>query len=58
MLWKQKDDPVTSCLNVRKQIDFLKSGGSMVQYDSKKIRNELHAVFSAALEELSAKMHC
>lgn len=58
ILWKNKNDPVASCLNVRTQIDFLKSGGSMVQYDSKKIRSELHAVFSAALEELRAEMHC
>jgi hypothetical protein len=30
----------------------------MVEYDSKKIRSELHAVFSKALKELTRKMNC
>ena len=58
MLWEKKDDSVTGCLNVKKQIDFLKSGGSMIEYDPQKIHSELHAVFSKALQKLSAKMHC
>jgi len=58
MLWEKKSDSKNSCLKVQEQIDFLKSGGSMVEYDSKKIRSELHAVFSEALEQLTAKMHC
>jgi tetratricopeptide (TPR) repeat protein len=47
-----------NCLKVQEQIDFLKSGGSMVEYDSKKIRSELHAVFFKALQELTKKMNC
>lgn len=58
MLWEKKSDPKSSCLKIQEQIDFLKSGGSMVEYDSKKIRSELHTVFSEALEQLTAKMHC
>jgi hypothetical protein len=56
MLWKKQNN--SNCLKVQKQIDFLKSGGSMVEYDSKKIRSELHAVFSKALKELTRKMNC
>ncbi len=56
MLWEKKDN--SSCLKVQEQIDFLESGGSMVEYDSKKIRSELHAVFSEALQQLTQKMNC
>lgn len=56
MLWEKQDN--SSCLKIQEQIDFLKSGGSMVEYDSKKIRSELHAVFSEALEQLTKKLHC
>ncbi len=58
MQWEKQDDTQNSCLKVQEQIDFLKSGGSMVEYDSKKIRSELHAIFSDALQELTEKMHC
>jgi hypothetical protein len=47
MLWEKQDN--RNCLKVQEQINFLKRGGSMVEYDSKKIRSELHAVFSEAL---------
>jgi hypothetical protein len=56
VLWEKQDN--RNCLKVQEQIDFLKSGGSMVEYDTKKIRSELHAVFSEALQELSQKMNC
>ena len=56
MLWEKQDN--RNCLKVQEQIDFLKSGGSMVEYDSKKIRSELHAVFLEALQELTQKMNC
>jgi hypothetical protein len=56
MLSKKQDN--SNCLKVQQQINFLKSGGSMVEYDSKKIRSELHAVFSEALQELTQKMNC
>ncbi|MZG52932.1 MAG: hypothetical protein F3744_02625 [Nitrospinae bacterium] len=56
MLWEKKD--TKGCAEIQEQIDFLNSGGSMVEYDSKKIRSELHAVFSEALEKLTAKLHC
>jgi tetratricopeptide (TPR) repeat protein len=56
MLWKKQDN--RNCLKIQEQIDFLKSGGSMVEYDSKKIRSELHAVFLEALQELTQKMNC
>jgi hypothetical protein len=34
MLWEKQDN--RNCLKVQEQIDFLKSGGSMVEYDPKK----------------------
>ncbi|MBT5469402.1 MAG: hypothetical protein HOK41_02250, partial [Nitrospina sp.] len=58
MQWEKQGDTKNSCLKIQEQIDFLKSGGSMVEYDSKKIRSELHAVFSEALQQLTTKMHC
>ena len=53
--YEKKDNPAANCLNVKYLINFLKSGGSMVTYDSKKIRGELQ-LFSKALQELSVKM--
>jgi len=48
----------SACFKVDAQIKFLNSGGSMVEYDSKKIRSELHAVFSEALEQMAKKLRC
>lgn len=45
MLWEKKGDSTASCVKVQEQIDFLQSGGPMVEYDSKKIRNELQCCF-------------
>jgi hypothetical protein len=56
MLWEKQEN--RNCLKIQEQIDFLKSGGSMVEYDSKKIRSELHAVFFEDLQELTQKMNC
>jgi hypothetical protein len=47
-----------ACVRVKEQMRFLNGGGSMVEYDSKKIRRELHAVFSKALSQMAEKMHC
>ncbi|MBC8287794.1 MAG: hypothetical protein H8E42_10025 [Nitrospinae bacterium] len=47
-----------ACVKVKEQRDFLNGGGSMVEYDSKKIRRELHAVFSEALNQMAEKMNC
>ena len=48
----------SACAKVNEQKNFLNGGGSMVEYDSKKIRSELHAVFSEALERMTEKLHC
>ena len=48
----------SACSKVNAQMEFLNGGGSMVEYDSKKIRSELHAVFSEALEEMAGKLDC
>ena len=48
----------SACFKVDAQIKFLNGGGSMVEYDSKKIRSELHAVFSEALEQMAKKLRC
>ena len=47
-----------ACVKVNKQINFLEDGGSMVEYDSKKIRRELHLVFAEALNQMTKKMNC
>nr|NIQ01088.1 hypothetical protein [Nitrospinaceae bacterium]NIR55126.1 hypothetical protein [Nitrospinaceae bacterium]NIS85546.1 hypothetical protein [Nitrospinaceae bacterium]NIT82380.1 hypothetical protein [Nitrospinaceae bacterium]NIU44593.1 hypothetical protein [Nitrospinaceae bacterium] len=47
-----------ACRKIHSQLEFLQSGGSMVEYDAKKIRSELHAVFAGALTGLSKKMDC
>jgi len=48
----------SACLKVTDQLNFLKSGGAMVEYDSKKIRSELHDVFAGKLDGLSRDMNC
>ena len=48
----------SACLKVNDQLKFLKSGGAMVEYDSKKIRSELHGVFAGKLDELFHEMKC
>ena len=48
----------SACFKVDVQVKFLNGGGSMVEYDSKKIRAELHAVFSDALQQKAEKLHC
>ncbi len=60
LLSAQKEEPAvrSACLKVNEQLDFLKSGGSMVEYDSRKIRSELHAVFEGKLNGLSRQMNC
>ena len=52
------EDKKQACMKVNEQMDFLNGGGSMVEYDSKKIRRELHGVFSEALLQMAEKMHC
>jgi hypothetical protein len=52
------EEKQSACVKVNEQMNFLNGGGSMVEYDSKKIRRELHAVFSEALTQMAEKMHC
>jgi len=52
------EEKQSACNKVDAQRSFLNGGGSMVEYDSKKIRRELHAVFSEALEQMAEKLHC
>jgi len=52
------EDARESCRKVNEQIEFLHSGGSMVEYDTKKIRGELHDVFAGKLADLQQKMNC
>lgn len=56
-----KDDEVghrSACLKVTDQLNFLNSGGAMVEYDSRKIRSELHSLFAGRLEGISKRMNC
>ncbi len=54
----KQDEMDSACSRVDEKISFLRSGGSMVEYDSRKIRGELHDIFFDALDELSRKMNC
>ena len=48
----------SACLKVTDQLNFLNGGGAMVEYDSKKIRGELHSLFAGRLEGISRQMNC
>ena len=48
----------SACLKVTDQLNFLNGGGAMVEYDSKKIRGELHSLFAGRLEGISKRMNC
>jgi len=61
LLQPSKADPDatrSACLKVNEQLNFLSSGGALVEYDSKKIRSELHSVFYGKLQGLSRQMDC
>jgi hypothetical protein len=47
-----------SCVQVNEQMDFLDAGGSMVDYESSKIRGEIQDVFYARLKGLSSRLDC
>ncbi len=47
-----------TCVLVREQINFIDHGGSMVQYESSKIREEIQDVFYHQLENLSSRLNC
>jgi len=47
-----------SCVQINAQIKFLEDGGSMVDYESSKIRGEIQDVFYDRLKELSSRLDC
>jgi hypothetical protein len=47
-----------SCAKVNEQINFLEEGGSMVDYESSKIRGEIQDVFYDRLKDLSFRLDC
>jgi hypothetical protein len=47
-----------SCVKVAEQIDFIEDGGSMVDYESSKIRGEIQDVFHSRLKSLSSRLGC
>jgi hypothetical protein len=47
-----------SCAKVSEQINFLEEGGSMVDYESSKIRGEIQDVFYGRLKGLSSRLNC
>jgi len=54
----KEEEKRSACMKGSEQMKFLNGGGSMVEYDSKKIRRELHAVFAEALNQKAEKMNC
>ena len=47
-----------SCKKINAQMNFLDEGGSMVDYESSKIRGEIQDVFYARLKGLSSRLDC
>ncbi len=47
-----------SCVHVNEQIDFIENGGSMIEYESSKIRGEIQDVFYRRLKDLSSRLDC
>ena len=47
-----------SCRNINKQITFIEDGGSMIEYESSKIRGEIQDVFHHRLKDLSVRLNC
>ncbi len=47
-----------SCVKVNEQIDFIEDGGSMIEYESSKIRAEIQDVFHHRLRDLSSRLDC
>ena len=47
-----------SCTKINRQVRFLESGGSMVDYESSKIRGEIQDVFHNRLKSLSSRLGC
>lgn len=47
-----------ACGLVREQIDFIENGGSMVEYETSKIREEIQDVFYHQLKNLSSRLKC
>lgn len=46
------------CPKIEKQIDFIENGGSMVEYESSKIRGEIQNVFHQRLKEMHDHRDC
>ena len=49
---------ISSCSKVNDQIEFIENGGSMVQYNSQKIRKDIQDVFYNRLKDLSRQLKC
>lgn len=47
-----------ACMSVKDQIDFIENGGSMIDYESSKIRKEIQGVFYHQLNGLSSHLGC
>ena len=46
------------CPKIEKQINFIENGGSMVEYESSKIRGEIQNVFHQRLKEMHNHRDC
>jgi len=47
-----------SCVKINEQIDFIETGGSMIEYESSKIRGEIQDVFHHRLKGLFSRLGC
>ncbi len=55
---KQGGGPSPVCPKISRQIDFIENGGSMVEYESSKIRGEIQNVFHQRLKEMHSHRDC
>jgi tetratricopeptide (TPR) repeat protein len=47
-----------SCVQINEQIAFIENGGSMIEYESSKIRGEIQDVFHHRLKALFSRLDC
>ena len=55
----ESDEPHTkSCVKINEQMEFIENGGTMVDYESSKIRGEIQDVFFHRLRDISSLLDC
>lgn len=53
-----KQSPHDACRRIQDQIDYMDNGGTVLQYDSEAVRNDIDSVFYERLVSLSDNLSC